>query len=144
MLRDRGEARAFLAGAPAGTVFIVESYERARAGFITRVEIVAGRAAHLHRRSIAANGLSSYHFGSTYEPYDDCPALVRAAAEGAARRLGFELGSFDIIETEEAPVIIDANSVSNVSEDCGELLGYDLMAEHAAYIAGVWEALPRG
>lgn len=144
MLCSVAEARAFLAEAPSGTVFIVESYERARAGYITRVEIVAGRAAHLHKRSIAANGLSSYHVGSTYEPYDDCPDAVRSAAEGAAGLLGFELGSFDIIETATAPVIIDANSVSNVSEDCEALLGYDLMAEHAAYIAGVWAAVSRG
>ena len=135
VLHDAAEAHAFLAEAPAETVFIVESYERARAGYLTRIEIVGGRVAHLHKRSIAANGLSSYHVGSTYEPYEDCPAPVRDAAERAAKLLGFELGSFDVIETAEAPVFIDANSVSNVSGDCEELLGHDLMAEHAAYIA---------
>lgn len=135
VLRDAREARAYFADAPADTVFIVEAFEQARAGFLTRIEIVAGRCAHLHRRSIAANGLSSYHFGSTYEPYDDCPARVRADAERAAALLGFEVGSFDVIETAEAPVFIDANSVSNVSEDCEELLGYDLMAEYADYVA---------
>ncbi len=141
VLRSADEARAFLAEAPAETAFIVESFERARAGYLTRIEIVGGRAAHLHRRSIAANGLSSYHFGSTYEPYGGCPEPVVAAAERAAALLGFEVGSFDVIETAEAAVFIDANAVSNVSADCEELLGYDLMAEHAAYIAGRYRAL---
>ncbi len=135
VLHDASEARGFLAEASAATVFIVESYARARAGYLTRIEIVGGRVAHLHKRSIAANGLSSYHFGSTYEPYDDCPPDVVDAAERAAATLGFEVGSFDVIETVSAPVFIDANSVSNVSEDCDELLGYDLMAEYADYIA---------
>lgn len=137
VLHDEEEARAFLAEAPCETVFIVESFERARGCYLTRIEIVGGKVAHAHKRSIAANGLSSYHFGSTYEPYDDCPVAVRSAAERAAALLGFKLGSFDIIETDASPVFIDANSVSNVSADCEELLGYDLMAEYAAYIAGV-------
>lgn len=141
MLRDAVEAQAFLAAAPSTTVFIVESFERARAGYLTRIEIVGGRVAHAHRRSVAANGLSSYHFGSTFEPYTDCPDNVCTAAEQAAALLGFELGSFDVIETEAVPVFIDANSVSNVSADCEELLGYDLMAEHAAYIAGRYRTL---
>ena len=141
VLHDAGEARAFFSAMPADTVFIVESFERARAGYLTRVEIVAGRCAHVHRRSIAANGLSSYHFGSTYEPYDACPERVRADAERAAALLGFELGSFDVIETQEAPCFIDANSVSNVSADCEELLGYDLMAEYAAYLVGRYREL---
>ena len=141
VLHDAAEAGAFLAEAPAAAVFIVESFAQARAGYLTRIEIVGGRAAHLHKRSIAANGLSSYHFGSTYEPYDDCPPDVVDAAERAAALLGFELGSFDVIETAAAPVFIDANSVSNVSEDCDELLGYDLMAEYADYIAGRYREL---
>ena len=135
VLHKTREAEAFLATAPRGTVFIVESFERARADYLTRVEIVGGKIAHAHRRSIAANELSSYHFGCTYEPYDDLPAAVRDAAERAAATLSFEVGSFDIIETAEAPVFIDANSVSNVSADCEELLGYDLMAEYADYIS---------
>lgn len=141
VLHDADEARRFLAAAPEGTVFIVEEYLAARAGFLTRIEIVAGRAAHVQKRSIAANGLSSYHVGSTYEAYEDCPRAVVDAAEAAAQLLGFELGSFDVIEAADAAYLIDANSVSNVSEDCEELLGFDLMAEHAAYLAERWRAL---
>lgn len=145
VLDDVDAARAFLADVPAEVVFIVEDYVRARAGFLTRIEIVGGEVAHVNKRSIAAGGLSSYHAGSTYEGYDDCPQAVRAAANAAARALSFELGSFDVIETAEgAACFIDANAVSNVSEDCLELLGFDLMAEHAAYIAGQWRELAHG
>lgn len=135
VLHDETEARAFFRSAPARVSFIVEPFVRARNGSITRIEIVGGRCAHVNKRSVAANGLSSYHVGSVYEAYDDCPAAVRDAAERAAACLDFALGSFDVVETDGAPVFIDANSVSNVSEDCEDLLGFDLMAEHAAYIA---------
>lgn len=141
VLHDEGEARAFLDRAPAEVAFIVEGYVQARAGFVTRIEIVAGRCAHVQKRSIAANGLSSWHFGSTYETYDDCARAVLADAERAAAVLGFELGSFDVIETADAAVFIDANAVSNTSPDCTEPFGFDLMAEHAAYIARCWEEI---
>lgn len=141
VLHTETEAKHFLACAPADTTFIVEDFIEARAGYLTRIEIVAEHVAHINKRSIAAGGLSSYHVGSTYAPYPDCPDTVRAAAEMAAHALSFELGSFDVIETAEGtPVFIDANAVSNVSEDCDELLGFDLMAEHAAYIAERWRA----
>lgn len=140
--RDVPEAEAFLAGAPGRTRFIVEGLVRAREGYVTRVEVVGGRSVHILKRSIAENGLSSYHVGSTYEAYPDCPPSVAAACDRAAALLSFEVGSFDVIETPAGEaVIIDANSVSNVSEDCGDLLGFDLMAEHAAYIAARWQAL---
>ena len=139
VLRDDAEARAFLVAAPQDTTFIVEEFLVARAGYVTRIEIVGGACAHIQKRSIAACGLSSYHVGSTYEAYDDtCPQEVRDVAERAAALLGFELGSFDVIETERAPYIIDTNAMTNVSADCEELLGFDLMAEHAAYVAARW------
>lgn len=142
VLRDDAGARAFLAAAPQGTTFIVEEFLVARAGYVTRIEIVGGACAHIQKRSIAACGLSSYHVGSTYEAYDDaCPQEVRDVAERAAALLGFELGSFDVIETERAPYIIDTNAMTNVSADCEELLGFDLMAEHAAYVVGRWREL---
>lgn len=54
MMRDAVEAQAFLAAAPSTTVFIVESFERARAGYLTRIEIVGGRVAHAHSMRIDA------------------------------------------------------------------------------------------
>ena len=57
------------------------------------------------------------------------------AALRAARALGIGFGSFDVIETRHGAYFIDANSVSNVSEDCTELFGFDLMRAHARGMA---------
>lgn len=134
ILRDVAEAERFLASALDGA-FLVEEYVAPEHGFLTRIEVVDGRVALAVRRSVAANGLSGYHEGSTYAPYPDCPAALVADAELAASTLGFDLGSFDVIECDRGRFFIDANSVSNVSEDCTELLGCDLMALHAEAIA---------
>ncbi len=131
---NAAEAQKFLEAAPF-IDFIVQEYIEPVRGFLTRIEIVDGTCALIVKRSIAANGLSAYHLGSTYELYDDCSNEVKQTAERAARTLSFELGSFDLIEGDRGPCIIDANSVSNVSEDCTDLFGLDLMAEHAAYLA---------
>lgn len=88
---------------------------------------------------MAANGLSSYHEGSTYELYPDVPdAVVRAVLE-AARLLDISFGSFDIIEATSGNFIIDANSVSNVSEDCTDLFKLDLMAVYAQALAARYQ-----
>lgn len=115
--------------------FIVEEYIEPELGFLTRIEIVDGRVALVVKRSIAESGLSGYHEGSTYAPYDDCPPELVAEAERAAKALGFDFGSFDVVECSRGAFFIDANSVSNVSEDCTELLGCDLMALHARAMA---------
>lgn len=128
------EARVFLNEAPALT-FIVEEYVAPIRQFLTRVEVVDDTCALIVKRSIAACGLSAYHLGSTYQLYQHCSDEVKAAAEGAARELSIELGSFDIIESDHGPCIIDANSVSNVSADCTELFQLDLMKAHARAIA---------
>lgn len=134
ILHDATEANRFLANAPEGA-FIVEEYIEPERGFLTRIEIVDGRVALVVKRSVAENGLSGYHEGSTYAPYPDPSAALVADAELAARTLEFDLGSFDVIECARGRFFIDANSVSNVSEDCTELLGCDLMALHADAIA---------
>lgn len=139
--RSAEEARSFLAGAPA-IAFIAEEYVEPARGFLTRIEVVDGACALVVKRSVADNGLSAYRFGSTYAAYPDVPREVTDAAERAAAVLSFELGSFDVIECGRGPCIIDANSVSNVSEDCTELLGMDLMRAHAKAIARRWHALP--
>lgn len=115
--------------------FIVEEYIEPELGFLTRIEIVDGHVALVVKRSVAESGLSGYHEGSVYTPYDDCPPKLVAEAEQAARTLGFDFGSFDVIECSRGAFFIDANSVSNVSEDCTELLGCDLMALHARAMA---------
>lgn len=133
---DVREAKRFLAQAP-DLVFIVEDFISARADFMTRVEIVDGRIALVVKRSIAANGLSSYHEGSVYELYPDCPDTVRQAVLDGADVLDIQFGSFDVIEGADGGVyLIDANSVSNVSEDCTDLFsGFDLMHEYALALA---------
>ena len=79
--------------------------------------------------------------GSTYELYPDCPAAVTDAVLEAARILDIQFGSFDVIEAAEGNFIIDANSVSNVSEDCTELFGFDLMAAYARALAARYHTL---
>ena len=138
--RSADEARAFLAEAPAIELIAEEYVEPAR-GFLTRIEVVDGACALAVKRSVADNGLSAYRFGSTYAAYPDVPRTVTDAAERGATVLSIELGSFDVIEGARGPCLIDANSVSNVSEDCTELLGMDLMRAHAEAVARRWHAL---
>ncbi|MCI9129654.1 MAG: hypothetical protein HFJ65_05045 [Eggerthellaceae bacterium] len=127
------DASAFLRQAP-DIPFIVQRYIQPERGFITRVEIVGGSPELIVKRSVTADGLSAYRLGSTYEIYEDVPAHVLEAATKAARTLGFTFGSFDVIETDAGAFFIDANSVSNVSEDNTEMFGMDLMAEYAKAI----------
>lgn len=140
VLRNPADARAFLDAAP-NLVFIVEPYIEAVGGFLTRIEVVDGRIALMVKRSVAASGLSSYHEGSTYELYPDCPAAVTNAVLEAARILDIQFGSFDVIEASGGNFIIDANSVSNVSEDCTELFDFDLMAAYAQALAARYREL---
>ena len=141
--RSRADADAFLAQAP-GIAFIVEDYVEPERGFITRVEVVEGSCALIVKRSVTEGGLSAYHLGSSYELYPECPRDLRAAVERAARELGIAFGSFDVIESGPRAFIIDANSVSNVSEDNTETFRYDLMRAHAEGMARIWRGLRRG
>lgn len=140
VLRSPADACAFLSAAP-NLIFIVEPYIEATGGFLTRIEVVSSRIALVVKRSVAASGLSSYHEGSTYERYPDCPVAVTDAVLEAARILDIQFGSFDVIEAAEGNFIIDANSVSNVSEDCTELFGLDLMTAYAQALAARFREL---
>lgn len=140
ILRCAQDARAFLEGAP-DIEFIVQEYLNPVRGFLTRIEIVGGACALTMKRSIAENGLSAYRLGSRYQRYDTCASEIKRTAEQAARMLAIELGSFDIVEGDSGFYFIDANSVSNVSEDCTDTFGLDLMKAHAAFIAQRYGAL---
>lgn len=131
---DSAEAERFLAGAPA-IEFIAQQYIEPIMGFITRAEVVDGAVPLIVKRSVAEGGLSAYHLGSRYSIYRPHPQAIEAAVLKAAETLGFAFGSFDIIETPRGAFFIDANSVSNVSEDCTELFGYDLMAAYGKALA---------
>jgi ribosomal protein S6--L-glutamate ligase len=138
LAQNPSQARSFLDGVP-NLVFVVEEYIRPEKGFLTRVEIVGYECALILKRSVAENGLSSYHFGSTYTPYHEpSDALLKDCAL-AARELSIELGSFDIIESGTQRSFIDANAVSNVSEDCTELFDFDLMSAYADYITDKYQ-----
>ena len=78
------------------------------------------------------------------EDYVEPERGLRAAVERAARELGIAFGSFDVIESGPRAFVIDANSVSNVSEDNTETFRYDLMRAHAEGMARIWRGLRRG
>ncbi len=135
ILADSTQAARFLAEAPA-IEFIAEEYIQPAGDFITRVEVVDGAVPLIVKRSVAEGGLSAYHLGSRYSIYRPHPAAIEALALKAAAALDFAFGSFDIIEAADGtPFFIDANSVSNVSEDCTQTFGLDLMAAYGRAIA---------
>ena len=113
--------------------FIAEEYIYPEYGFITRIEVIDEKCRLIMKRSIAENGLSTYHFGSTYEHYKNCPQEITDTAIRAMALLSIEAGSLDIIENRRGFFIIDINSVSNVSEDNTEMFDFDLMKETAAF-----------
>ena len=134
LARTPEEADAFLAAAP-DIPFVIQEYLTPSRGFITRIEVIAHAPAFAMKRSVVANGLSAYRLGSTYERYPDCPPELLRTAARAAEALGFFFGSFDVIERDDGAFFIDANSVSNVSEDCTETFGRDLLREYADALA---------
>ena len=135
-MKNEQEALKFLSQAPERE-FIIQHYIAPERGFITRVEIIGGKVALVVKRGVADNGLSAYRFGSTYELYPDVSPEIVEDCETAAAALGFTFGSYDVIESEAGNFFIDANSVSNVSEDNTEMFGRDLMKEHAEEIARI-------
>ena len=134
--RSDARAGAFLADAPEFS-FIVEDFIECERGFVTRVELVDGAVALVVKRSVVEGGLSAYRLGSTYALYEGVPDVVRITAEAAGSALGIGFGSFDIIENGGRAYVIDANAVSNVSEDnTATFGGFDLMAAYAEALAG--------
>jgi len=121
--------------------FVVQEYIRPEFGFITRIELIGGQCRLIVKRSVIEGGLSAYHLGSSYEPYEDCPDEIKDAATRAMTLLEIEIGSLDIIENRSDFFIIDVNSVSNVSEDNTEMFSFDLMKEYAAYITESYNSI---
>ena len=93
------------------------------------------------KRSVAASGLSSYHEGLHLQVVPRLPRRRHRCRAGSGPHPGHPIGSFDVIEAAEGNFIIDANSVSNVSEDCTELFGFDLMAAYARALAARYHTL---
>lgn len=113
--------------------FIAEQYIRSVHGFLTRIEVIDNTCKLILKRSVTENGLSAYHLGSTYAPYEDCRDEIKDAAIRAMELLQIEAGSMDIIEGADDFYIIDINSVSNASEDNTETFSFNLIQETAAY-----------
>jgi len=113
--------------------FLAEEYINPEYGYLTRIEVIGRCCRSILKRSVADNGLSAYHLGSTYEAYDDCSDRIKNTAIKAMDLLEIEAGSMDIIENQRGFFIIDINSVSNASQDNIEMFHFDLMKETAAY-----------
>lgn len=131
---SREDAVRFLSDLPS-IPFLVEEFIASDTNYLIRVEIVGNQSPYVFHRSIGEDGLSSYHCGSTYTRIPSPEKRLLDEVQHATTALCIELGSFDIIMRSSKYYFIDANSVSNVSEDCNELLGIDLMKLHAVYIS---------
>ena len=117
---------------------------RARAEALTKAldELTARRKEAAQSAAALKAARDSYQDVLHSSVMDELAALwdARAVLE-AARILDIQFGSFDVIEAAEGNFIIDANSVSNVSEDCTELFGFDLMAAYARALAARYHTL---
>lgn len=133
ILRDKFELENTLKDLP-DIEMILQEYIEPIFGFLTRIEVFGEECALILKRSIAANGLSSYSFGSNYTNYSNCRKEIKDVAVRTMKTLNIEVGSMDIIENEKEFYIIDVNSVSNTSEECTEIFKFDQMLETAKYI----------
>ncbi len=133
IIQDRHELEQVIQEIP-DIEMIAEEYIEPVYGYVTRIEVIDGMCRLILKRSVTDNGLSAYHLGSKYEFYPECREQIKRTAIDAMRILQIESGSLDIIENETGYYIIDANSVSNASEDNTEMFHFDLMLETAKYI----------
>lgn len=133
IINDRDELMQCMKVAPQ-IDFIIQEYIEPEYGFLTRIEVIDRCCKSILKRSVAENGLSAYHLGSTYTQYESCSDEIKSQAVEAMDLLQIEFGSMDIIENRSGFYIIDINSVSNASEDNIEAFSFDLMKETAEYI----------
>lgn len=115
--------------------FILQEYIKPIKNFTTRVEIIGKDIMSINKRYLGANGLSSYHAGSVYGDYADCPEKIIRTSFKALKTLHISIGSLDIVETDDVNFyIIDVNATSNFSEDNIDMLGFDPIKKMAEYI----------
>lgn len=115
--------------------FIIQRYIHPDKNYTTRVEIVGNKIMTVLKRYIGKGNLSGYHSGSRYEDYKNCPKDIIKASKKALDYLHIEMGSLDIIETNDNEFyIIDVNATSNFSEDNISFLGFDPMKVMSDYI----------
>ena len=115
--------------------FLIQAYVEPAKGYTTRIEIVGGKVVSVMKRFVGDNAISSYHAGSVFEAYPDCPEVVTCTALRTLQLLHMDMGSLDIIETDNnAFFIIDVNGTTNFSEDNIAMFGYDPIRPIADYI----------
>jgi len=114
--------------------FVLQEYIEPVKGYTTRVEIVGNGVMSILKRYVAKNAISSYHAGSVFEAYPNCPEEIIQGSFKALRAVDIEMGSLDIIESEgDEFFVIDTNATSNFSADNVAMLGYDpiqVMVDH--------------
>jgi glutathione synthase/RimK-type ligase-like ATP-grasp enzyme len=122
--------------------FIVQEHIEPTKKFTTRIEIVGDKVMSVMKRFVGETAISSYHAGSVFKDYQDCPEEVIDSAGRALRILHMDMGSLDIVETDgDKFYLIDINGTSNFSEDNIEMFGYDPMAPMAEYITTRYKRL---
>jgi glutathione synthase/RimK-type ligase-like ATP-grasp enzyme len=122
--------------------FLIQPYIHPTKEFTTRIEIVGDKVISVMKRYVGDNAISSYHAGSVFQDYPECPAKVIASAVKALRVLHIDMGSLDIIETDQDKFfIIDVNATSNFSEDNVAMFGYDPIRPMAEYIISRYKTL---
>ncbi len=122
--------------------FIIQEYIEPIKNYTTRIEIVGKNIMSINKRYLASNALSSYHAGSVYKTYPDCPEQIIQTSFKALTMLHIEMGSVDIIETSgDKFYIIDVNATSNFSKDNVEMLGFDPIEVMAEYIISKYKKL---
>ncbi len=121
--------------------YLAQAYLMPRGNFITRIEYIGGRPVQVLKKMLTVDGLATYNLGSKFYAYPECPVSVLEKAKLALELLKIEMGSLDIIESQNDSYIIDVNSVSNTSEDFVHAFNFDLMQETAKYIASKYYSL---
>ena len=125
IIKSRTDLEKTLAEVPSRP-FLVQQYIEPVKGYTTRVEIVGDELMSVMKRSAGKNALSSYHAGSVFQAYPDCPKEILQASVLALNVLSTEMGSLDIIESGNGSFyIIDVNATSNFSEDNLKMMGFD-------------------
>lgn len=135
IVNDRNELESALKEKPSTIPFIIQNYIQPKRGYTTRVEVIGESIVSIMKRYVGTNAISSYHAGSHFKAYGDCPESIRQASLQALDILSIQMGSLDIIETgDHTFCIIDVNATSNFSEDNVEILGFDPIEKMAEYI----------
>jgi glutathione synthase/RimK-type ligase-like ATP-grasp enzyme len=133
IINNRKELEQALREIP-NTPFVIQDYIKPVKKYTTRVEIVGENIMSVMKRYVGSKAISSYHAGSVFEEYPDCPDRIIEASFKALHTLRIEMGSLDIIESQR-------DATSNFSADNVEMFGFDPIQVMAEYIITQYEKL---